>query len=62
MSTLAGVELGNEIDGAAGINAKLPPAGYANDFATLKGLLSEVFGASPPPTTDLPPLAHHACY
>ena len=36
--------IGNEIDGAAGINAKLPPAGYANDFATLKGLLVEIFG------------------
>ena len=47
--TLAGVELGNEIDGAAGIAAKLPPGPYARDFFALKEILDETW---PAPATD----------
>mmetsp|Transcript_83952 Transcript_83952/g.168133 ORF Transcript_83952/g.168133 Transcript_83952/m.168133 type:complete len:566 (+) Transcript_83952:65-1762(+) len=42
-ATLVGVELGNEIDGAAGISAKLSPDEYASSFTKLKALLAEVW-------------------
>jgi len=37
------VELGNEIDGAAGIAAKIDPATYAADFLALRNLVDEVW-------------------
>jgi len=40
---LAGVELGNELDEPAGIDAKLPPEGYAKDFVLLRGILEELW-------------------
>jgi heparanase 1 len=42
-STLVGIELGNEIDGAAGISAKIAPVEYATSFTQLKTLLAEVW-------------------
>lgn len=47
-SPLVAVELGNEIDGAAGINAKLPPATYASDFVTLRSLLTNIWPGKGP--------------
>ena len=42
-ATLAGVELGNELDGAAGIAARLPPGPYAGNFFQLRRLLEDIF-------------------
>jgi heparanase 1 len=45
---LVAIELGNEIDGAAGINAKLPPATYATDFVTLRSLINDIWPENGP--------------
>jgi heparanase 1 len=45
---LVAVELGNEIDGAAGIAAKLPPATYASDFVVLRTLLKDIWPGNGP--------------
>ena len=37
------MELGNEIDGAAGIAAKVDPQTYAADFVTLRGLVDALW-------------------